>query len=124
MAVDARARRGSSFDDDFLLIRAAEAGQGLALVPQEHARAEIEAGRLVQVLHKPWPARFAYYAVTLPDALERPEVRAFVEWVAEEAALDDAAPEGADKAAGVAHAAAPVRGKRTATASGAAKRRS
>ena len=48
----------------------------------------------------PWPARFAYYAVTLPDALERPEVRAFVEWVAEEAALDDAAPEGADKAAG------------------------
>ena len=25
------------------------------------------------------------------DALERPEVRAFVEWVAEEAALDDAA---------------------------------
>ena len=50
VAVDARAR-GSSFDDDFLLIRAAEAGQGLALVPQEHARAEIEAGRLVQVLH-------------------------------------------------------------------------
>ena len=88
-------------------------------MPQEHARAEIEAGRLVQVLHKPWPARFAYYAVTLPDALERPEVRAFVEWVAEEAALDDAAPEGADKAAGVVHAAAPVRGKRTATASGA-----
>ena len=123
VAVDARGG-GSSFDDDFLLIRAAEAGQGLALVPQEHARAEIEAGRLVQVLHKPWPARFAYYAVTLPDALERPEVRAFVEWVAEEAALDDAAPEGADKAAGVAHAAAPVRGKRTATASGAAKRRS
>ena len=104
-----RARGGSSFDDDFLLIRAAEAGQGLALVPQEHARAEIEAGRLVQVLHKPWPARFAYYAVTLPDALERPEVRAFVEWVAEEAALDDAAPEGADKAAGVARRRAGAR---------------
>ena len=60
--------------------------------------------------------------MTLPDALERPEVRAFVEWVAEEAALDDAAPEGADKAAGVARRRA--RGKRTATASGAAKRRS
>jgi hypothetical protein len=41
--------------------------------------------------------------------LERPEVRAFVEWVAEEAALDDAAREGADKAAGVAHAAAKHR---------------
>ena len=56
-------------------------------------------------VHKPWPARFAYYAVTLPDALERPEVRAFVEWVAEEAALDDAAPEGATRRQ-AAHAAA------------------
>lgn len=41
-----------------MLIRAAEAGQGLALVPQEYAREEIAAGRLVQVLDKPWPARF------------------------------------------------------------------
>ena len=50
---------GSSFDDDFLLIRAPRRGRGLALVPQEHARAR-STGRLVQVLHKPWPARFAY----------------------------------------------------------------
>ena len=34
VADDARAQRGSAFEDDFLLIRAAEAGQGLALVPQ------------------------------------------------------------------------------------------
>lgn len=39
-----------SFEDDFLLIRAAEAGQGIALVPIEYAQTEIEAGRLVQVL--------------------------------------------------------------------------
>ena len=32
---DPRAERGSAFEDDFLLIRAAEAGQGLALVPVE-----------------------------------------------------------------------------------------
>lgn len=85
VADDMRAERGSAFDDDFLLIRAAEAGQGLALVPQAYAQEEIAAGRLIQVLDKPWPARFAYYAVTRPGAADRPEVRAFLEWIREEA---------------------------------------
>lgn len=85
VAQDARADRGTAFEDDFLLIRAAEAGQGLALVPQEYARDEIAAGRLVQVLDKPWPARFAYYVVTPAQARQRPEVQAFVDWVLEEA---------------------------------------
>lgn len=85
VADDMRAERGSAFDDDFLLIRAAEAGQGLALVPQAYAQEEIAAGRLIQVLDKPWPARFAYYAVTRPGAAERTEVRAFLEWIREEA---------------------------------------
>ena len=81
----ARARRGSAFEDDFLLIRAAEAGQGLALVPQLYAQEEIAAGRLVQVLDLPWPARFAYYLVTRPDAATRPAVQAFMAWIREEA---------------------------------------
>ncbi|ATH14117.1 transcriptional regulator [Delftia acidovorans] len=85
VADDMRAERGSAFDDDFLLIRAAEAGQGLALVPQAYAQEEIAAGRLIQVLDKPWPARFAYYAVTRPGAADRPEVRAFLEWIRDEA---------------------------------------
>lgn len=84
---DARAVRGHAFEDDFLLIRAAEAGQGLALVPQAYAQTEIAAGRLVQVLDKPWPARFAYYIVSRPAAITRPEVRAFVDWLHEEAGL-------------------------------------
>ncbi|NBF13324.1 LysR substrate-binding domain-containing protein [Pseudomonas sp. Fl4BN1] len=85
VAQDPRAERGTAFEDDFLLIRAAEAGQGLALVPLQYAQEEIAAGRLVQVLDKPWPARFAYYVVTQPQALQRDTVRAFVEWVMEEA---------------------------------------
>ncbi|MGX9772415.1 transcriptional regulator GcvA [Janthinobacterium aestuarii] len=84
-ADEARARRGSAFEDDFLLIRAAEAGQGLALVPQLYAQEEIAAGRLVQVLDLPWPARFAYYLVTRPDAATRPAVQAFMAWIREEA---------------------------------------
>ncbi|AZS79142.1 LysR family transcriptional regulator [Achromobacter spanius] len=83
---DARVERGSAFEDDFLLIRAAEADQGLALVPEAYAQDEIAAGRLVQVLDKPWPARFAYYAVTRPGAAERAQVRAFLDWIGEEAA--------------------------------------
>lgn len=85
VAQDARAQRGNAFDDDFLLIRAAEAGQGLALVPAAHAQEEIAAGRLVQALDKPWPARFAYYVVSRPGAVQRPEVRAFIDWIVKEA---------------------------------------
>ncbi|MCY1547662.1 LysR substrate binding domain protein [compost metagenome] len=85
MAEDARAERGTAFEDDYLLIRAAEVGQGLALVPQEYAREEIAAGRLALALDKPWPARFAYYVVMLPDTGQRPEVAAFVEWLGQEA---------------------------------------
>ncbi|MCS3434164.1 transcriptional regulator GcvA [Klebsiella sp. BIGb0407] len=85
VAEDQRAERGSSFEDDYLLIRAAAAGQGIALVPEEYALEEIAAGRLVQVLDKPWPARFAYYLVTTPEAIQRPEVQAFTDWIKEEA---------------------------------------
>ncbi|TDS68841.1 LysR substrate-binding domain-containing protein [Comamonas sp. JUb58] len=87
VAHDERSERGNAFEDDFLLIRAAEAGQGLALVPQAYAMEEVAAGRLIQVLDKPWPARFAYYAVTRPGTTDRPEVRAFLDWIRAEAAL-------------------------------------
>jgi LysR family glycine cleavage system transcriptional activator len=82
---DPRIERGPSFDDDFLLIRAAEAGQGIALVRDIYAREEIAAGRLELALERPWPTEFAYYAVTLPDATERPEIAHFIAWLTEEA---------------------------------------
>ncbi|MDX7986101.1 LysR family transcriptional regulator [Xenorhabdus sp. 12] len=84
-SVDERAERGSCFEDDLLLIRAAKSGQGIALVPQEYAEDEIRAGQLVQVLDNPWPSKFAYYAVTLPEATTRFEVKAFIDWIKEEA---------------------------------------
>lgn len=87
---DPGAGRGVSFEDDFLLVRAAIAGQGLALVRDVYAVDDIAAGRLALALDRPWPTTFAYYAVTLPGALKREPVRAFVDWLKEEAERDAA----------------------------------
>jgi LysR family glycine cleavage system transcriptional activator len=77
--------KGPSFSDDHLLVRAAVSGQGLALVRDVYADGELSAGRLVLAITVTWPARFAYYAVTTPEALQRPAVRQFREWLIAEA---------------------------------------
>jgi LysR family glycine cleavage system transcriptional activator len=82
---DLRATQGTSFGDDFLLIRAAESGQGLALVRDTHAREEIAQGRLALALDSAWPTRFAYYLVTLPATMQRREAAAFADWIIREA---------------------------------------
>ncbi|RVG22231.1 LysR substrate-binding domain-containing protein [Sinorhizobium meliloti] len=82
---DPRIERGQAFDEDFLLIRAAEAGQGIALVRDIYAREEVASGRLSVALERPWPTEFAYYVVTLPQATERPALVRFVEWLIKEA---------------------------------------
>ncbi|MBP6116207.1 MAG: LysR family transcriptional regulator [Neisseriaceae bacterium] len=84
VADDARAERGTSFEDDFLLLRAAEAGQGIALVQDVSAAESLASGRVVQAIERPWPARFAYYAVLLPDTALRPEVAQCLAWLTEE----------------------------------------
>lgn len=85
VAEDPRAVRGASFEDDLLLLRAAAAGQGIALVQDTHAAEDLASGKLQLALDKPWPARFAYYLVCRQDALQRPEVQAFADWVRAEA---------------------------------------
>ncbi len=82
---DGRARRGASFEDGFLLVRAAVAGQGIALVGHVEAADEIAAGRLVQVLDLPWPSRFAYYFVTSPETSDDRKIVAFRDWIMAEA---------------------------------------
>jgi len=83
--VDGRCSRGPSFDEDLLLLRAALAGQGIALVQDHHAQEDLRSGRLVVAVDRPWPARFAYYAVAHQQALKRPQVRAFIDWVTDQA---------------------------------------
>ncbi len=76
---------GHAFSDDTLLVRAAVAGQGLALVYDTYAAADIAAGRLVQPFKGTWPSKFAYYLVGRASTFRRPAVRRFKTWLIEEA---------------------------------------
>ncbi|WP_218191361.1 LysR substrate-binding domain-containing protein [Enhydrobacter aerosaccus] len=80
--------KGPSFSDDHLVVRAAVAGQGLALVRDVYAQDELRSGRLVKALKTRWPARFAYYAVTRAGREHSPALRHFKRWLVEEAKRD------------------------------------
>ncbi len=81
----ARAPEGIGFDDQTLLIRAAASGHGVALVTDTLARAELDAGVLVQVLDGGWPQEFAYWLVTPRATADLPAVAAFRGWILGEA---------------------------------------
>ncbi|MXN17912.1 LysR family transcriptional regulator [Pseudooceanicola sp. GBMRC 2024] len=78
---------GIRFRDYNLALQAAIAGQGLVLGSQPVLRDYLASGLLVQ----PFPDRvvtdIGYDAVTTPEALARPEVAAFLDWIRAEAAL-------------------------------------
>lgn len=79
---------GPSFSDDHLLVRAAVAGQGLALVRNTHADDDLRSGRLVRAVSIRWPTNLAYYAVATADALQRPPIAHFRDWLVREAHMD------------------------------------
>ncbi|SFI64654.1 LysR substrate-binding domain-containing protein [Celeribacter neptunius] len=78
---ETRARYGTAFKDDFLTVKAATKGQGVALLNDVYVRDELAAGRLVRALDASWPTKFAYYAVGLPETFQRPPVAALVTWL-------------------------------------------
>jgi LysR family glycine cleavage system transcriptional activator len=79
------AETGPAYADDHLLVRAAVAGQGLALVSTAYANSAIEAGRLVSPLNMSWPTKFAYYLVGAPKTFRRAAVKRFKDWILSEA---------------------------------------
>lgn len=76
---------GPSFSDDHLAVKAAVAGQGLALVRDTYADDDLRTGRLAKAISARWPTAFAYYAVSTAQALQRPAVMRFRDWLVEEA---------------------------------------
>lgn len=83
---------GLSFNNMSLALDAAIAGHGVVLAYSTIAAADIAAGRLVRLFSLALPDQFAYYIVTAIGALERPKVRAFRDWLREEADLQPRSP--------------------------------
>jgi LysR family glycine cleavage system transcriptional activator len=79
------AKRGSAFSDSQLIVRAAVAGQGLALVRDTYVDDDLRSRRLMRALTVTWPQEFGYYAVTTAEAVQKPAVRRFRDWLVEEA---------------------------------------
>jgi LysR family glycine cleavage system transcriptional activator len=79
--------RGLHLSMTALALQAAMDGQGVALGESTLVADDLAAGRLVRPFRValPGPAGFCYHLVYPPGALERPLVRAFRDWVLEEA---------------------------------------
>ena len=73
-----------SFEHFFMLIEAAAAGMGFALLPLLFAKQEVNAGRLVPALGETVQNDKAYYLAHAPGAGRSRKVSVFKEWVLEE----------------------------------------
>ena len=80
--------RGPRFSHAALALEAAADGLGVALSPTVLARSDVAAGRLVMPFELIVPLVFAYYIVSPEAAADKPGVRAFRDWLLEEAARD------------------------------------
>jgi LysR family transcriptional regulator, glycine cleavage system transcriptional activator len=76
---------GLTFTSGYMALDAAIAGHGVVLAYSTIAAADLAAGRLVRLFSLSLPDLFAYYIVTVPGARERPKVRAFRNWLRQEA---------------------------------------
>jgi LysR family transcriptional regulator, glycine cleavage system transcriptional activator len=81
----AQGKKGPAFSDDHLIVQAAVAGQGLALVRDVYVEDNLHLRRLVRVLSGTWPVQFAYYIVGTSQAFQKPAVRRFRDWIRAEA---------------------------------------
>ncbi|MFO1035315.1 MAG: LysR substrate-binding domain-containing protein [Geminicoccaceae bacterium] len=80
-------RRGVRFSDYNLAVQAAIAGQGVVLGSLPILRDLVEARLLVRPFAACVETGIGYDIVATPEALERPEVHSFVEWIRAEADL-------------------------------------
>src|SRR6201984_1765626 len=77
-------KKGPAFSESHLVVRAAIAGQGLALVRDLYAEDDLRSKKLVKPLTVNWPVQFAYYVVATSETLQKPAVRRFRDWLIEE----------------------------------------
>jgi LysR family transcriptional regulator, glycine cleavage system transcriptional activator len=77
--------RTSLYDDSVTVIRAAEAGQGLALARWSLVEPELRLGRVVLASDRAVLSELAYYFVCLPEYLQVEKVQRLREWLAGQA---------------------------------------
>jgi DNA-binding transcriptional LysR family regulator len=72
---------GPSFSDSGLALQAAADGHGVALGRWMLVKDLLEQGSLVQLFDVRAPIEEAFYVVYLKEALQQPEVAAFIDWI-------------------------------------------
>jgi LysR family transcriptional regulator, glycine cleavage system transcriptional activator len=77
---------GIAFDDSQTIVRAAEAGQGLALSRWTLVAEEVKRGRLALASRRFVPSDRGYYFVCPPGHLALDKIAAFARWLREQAA--------------------------------------
>ncbi|BAI72200.1 transcriptional regulator [Azospirillum sp. B510] len=77
--------RGLRFDDSSFTLQAAINGHGIALARGVLVADDIAAGRLVRLFEVRLPGSLAYYVVAPHHYYSRPKVKAFHDWLFEEA---------------------------------------
>ncbi|MCJ8324134.1 MAG: LysR family transcriptional regulator [Rhizobiales bacterium] len=75
--------RGYGFEHFQMLIDAAKAGLGIAIVPSMFVQTEIEKGTLMAIHGKSVKSRRAYYLVYDPVTADDPKIRSFKSWALE-----------------------------------------
>jgi LysR family glycine cleavage system transcriptional activator len=83
---DIDANRGLRFNQVALALDAAITGRGVTLTRDVFAAADLAAGRLVRPFAAATPVSFAIYVVVPPALVTAPKVKAFRDWLFEEAA--------------------------------------
>lgn len=80
-----QAQRGPVFTDSNVLVQAAVAGQGIALVPEPLAWADLMSGRLLKLFDITIEPTWSYFVVCRQDRRNEPLLVALIEWLQEEA---------------------------------------
>jgi LysR family glycine cleavage system transcriptional activator len=97
-AEDVEARHGVWFNNMAMAIRAAAQGQGVALGSLAIVADDLAAGRLIAPFSLSVRTPFGYYFLCRPEEAETPRIKAFREFLVEEAGLSAAEPP--DRSAG------------------------
>jgi LysR family glycine cleavage system transcriptional activator len=76
---------GLVYEDSSMLVRAAAEGRGIALARDAIVQTELASGELVRLFDIAIPCELSYYFVCRPEAMQKPQVRAFHDWLFEQA---------------------------------------